>query len=92
MKADSGRAADKVHLADIQPVVAQDCVGGGQVKIEVRLDELEQIIAAAELQLHARKIQRDGFVFAAINLRRGEAGKKIHGLLQARLEFNSVSG
>src|SRR6476661_3480922 len=49
----------KVLLADVEPVVAQDSVGNRQVKIEVRQREMVEIVVAFHLTLVGRS-EREG--------------------------------
>ena len=60
----------KIQLADLHALVAQDAVGGGDVEVEVRQREAQQIGVALELGLEVAERQRDLAAFGAVGLRR----------------------
>ena len=60
---------DEVGLAERDAVVAQDVVGRGKVKIEVRQREHEQEVEAREVDGMAAELPRDRAVLGAVDLR-----------------------
>src|SRR5262245_20561823 len=60
--------ADVVALADLDAVVAQDVVGGGDVEIEVRQRMPEQVLLAVELDLAAAHLHHHLALLGAVYL------------------------
>src|SRR5580700_9550424 len=60
--------AQEVALAELDAVVAQEGIGGGRVKVEIRQGEEQQIIAALHMRVLARDLQRDVLVLGAVDL------------------------
>src|SRR5258706_9155530 len=79
--------ADEIALGELDAVVAQDAVGGGDVAIEIRQRKAEQVLHP--LPLHFARTQLDGQVLllAAVDLRRLERLDEGHRLRDARLEL-----
>ncbi len=67
--------------------MAQDRVGGGDVKEQVRQGEAQQERAAGEAQLVAGELQDDGAVLAALELFRLDRLQEGHGLGDPLLQF-----
>ena len=67
--------------------MAQDVVGGGGVEIEVRQEEVEEILAALELQLVTADLQHDFAILRAVDLIRRHALHEIDGLGDASLQL-----
>src|SRR5579883_17994 len=64
------RRPHEVALAELDPAVTQDVVGGRAVEIEVRQHVIEQQSLAGELALARAELERDLFVFGSVYLRR----------------------
>src|SRR5438105_8395679 len=60
-----GDRAQKVLLSDVEPAVAQDQVGCGGVKIEVRQDEMVEIILPLHMPLVGRAERERNLTIAA---------------------------
>src|SRR5258706_9512166 len=59
--------AEKIGLAELDAVVAQDVVGGGDVEIEIRPGEAEQVGHALEGGILAAQLDDDLLVLAAVD-------------------------
>src|SRR5438552_14811303 len=80
------RLAHEVALAELDPAMAQDVVGGRAVEIEVRQDEVEQKRLPRELALVRAKLERDLLVLGAVDLRRLESLHVVDRAGEPRLE------
>src|SRR5260370_35271695 len=58
----------EIAFPDFDAGLAQDCVGGGAVEIEVRQDEMREVLLAGELQGVAGDIEHDLARLAAVDL------------------------
>src|SRR5260370_31461423 len=58
----------EIAFPDFDAGLAQDCVGGGAVEIEVRQDEMREVLLAGELQGVAGDIEHDRARLAAVDL------------------------
>src|SRR6266511_839610 len=83
--------AHEVALAELEPAMAQDVVGGGAVEKEIRQRVREQQRLPSELARRpARKRDLDLLVLAAVDLRRLEALEEVDGLGDAILELGNA--
>ncbi|CAM2157684.1 hypothetical protein PT2222_430016 [Paraburkholderia tropica] len=80
-------AAEIVEFADFDAVVTQDVVRGRHVEEEVGQHEREQIAQARELDRARTHLERDGLVFAAVDLFGLERVQVVDGLLDACVQF-----
>ena len=83
--------ADEVSLADLDPVMPQDVVGGRGVEIEIGQREMHEIGLAREVQLLAADRQRDIATLGAVNILGREALNEFHRLGEGRLELGEVA-
>ena len=60
--------AHEIALADFYAVVAQNVVGSGDMEIEVRQREIDEIVLARQRQRLAADREIDGTRFAAVDL------------------------
>src|ERR1700757_3121913 len=82
--------AHEIALAELDPALAQDVVGGGAVEIEIRQRVGEQQRLAGELARRpARERDLDRLVLAAVDLRGLEAFEEIDRLGDAILELRN---
>src|SRR5262245_41248232 len=79
------RLAHEVALAELDPAVTHEVVGGGAVEVKVRQDEIEQQGLPGELALVAAERKRDLLVLGAVDLGRLEALAELDGLGDAGL-------
>src|SRR5438876_5010826 len=76
MRATGSHAYGRPHevaLANVDPAMAQDVVGGGAVEIEVWQHVVQQESLPGELALVGAELERDLLVLGAVDLRRLEA-------------------
>src|SRR5262250_3565513 len=84
------RRAHKIPLAELDPAMAQDVVGGGAVEIEIGQRAGEQQRLTGELARRpARELDLDLLVLAAVDLRGLEALEEIDRLGDAILELRN---
>src|SRR6266404_8901434 len=82
--------AHEIALAELDPALAQDVVGGGAVEIEIRQRVGEQQRLADELaRRSARERDLDRLVLAAVDLRGLQAFEEIDRLGDAILELRN---
>src|SRR6266404_4098420 len=82
--------AHEIALAELDPALAQDVVGGGAVEIEIRQRVGEQQRLAGELARRpARERDLDRLVLAAVDLRGLQALEEIDRLGDAILELRN---
>src|SRR5208282_996315 len=60
-----GNLAEEIALADLDAAEAQDVVCGGQVKIEIGQDEMEEIVGALHFHRVGRPDGKDDLAIAA---------------------------
>lgn len=60
-----GREAEEITLAYRDALVAQDVVGGGEVEIEIRKNELQEILLTRQRHFQGREIE-DHFASGAV--------------------------
>src|SRR5690606_16925104 len=73
-------AAEEVALADLYAVVPQDQVGGRVVEIEVRHDEVVEVVLAVERERTVRKLELHPPLLGVGELLRREALQVLHRL------------
>src|SRR5258708_1428837 len=77
------RRSNEVPVAELDAAVAQDVVGGGAVKIEIRQDMIEQQSLPAELALAGAHFEGDLLVLGTVDLARLEALDVVDGAGEA---------
>lgn len=78
-------AADEILLADGHAVVAQDVVGGGDVKVEVRQAGVVRVVQAGVFALGVAAQDDDVSGFRAGEFLGGNRGEEVNGLGDAGL-------
>jgi len=84
------RRSHEIALAELDAAMAQDVVGGGGVKIEIRQTEIQQERLSLELALSAREFDNDLLVLSTVDLNWLEALDEINGLRDAVLELGEA--
>src|SRR5271169_4543536 len=79
--------AQEIPLADVHTAMPQDGVGGGEMEIEVRQDEVVEIVAAFHLGLIGSEWKRDLAVGGGVDLFRIKRLEISDSLGEARLEL-----
>jgi len=64
----SSDCPEEIAFPDLDAAVAQDCVRGRAMEIEVRQGEVQQILLSRELQRVAADAEHDLAVLAAVDL------------------------
>ncbi len=83
----SVRLAQKVHFAHGDTLMSQDCVGSGQMEVEVRQRKRQQVACRRELELSSSRLQDHFGLLLAIHARFLHAFEEVDSFLNSCLQI-----